>query len=110
MPDNDLEKIRGRIGRISDMLLEYLGRRMEVALEAEEEKRKTGLKIYDPKREATELARVVALAKKKKLPLDEEAAKAIFRSIFRQSRRLQGKQRRAALAAKKTTRKAVRHK
>jgi 3-deoxy-7-phosphoheptulonate synthase/chorismate mutase len=100
MPDNDLEGIRERIGRIDNMVLEVLTMRQQAASEAEKAKRKEGLEIYDPDREAAELARIVALAKKKGLPLDEEAIAAIFRPIFEQSRRLQEEQRREASAQK----------
>ncbi|HEC2155301.1 chorismate mutase [Staphylococcus delphini] len=89
MVTNDkINKYRERINLINLQILELLSSRGELAKKIGEEKRKLGLKVYDPKREEEIISQ---LLDQNRGPFDDEAIKDIFEEIFKASRDLQKK-------------------
>ncbi len=78
---------RDQIDRIDDEILCLLNRRARIALQLADEKRRRGLPVADPEREARVLAR---LSGRNGGPLSPEAIGTIYRAVMAEMRALQG--------------------
>jgi chorismate mutase len=81
-----LEKLRGKIDVIDRKLLPLLAQRAAHAQAIGSIKKKNGLPVYSPKREQNILTR---LCQKARPPLTSAAVCAIYKTIMRESRKLQ---------------------
>jgi len=81
-----LKDRRKKIDLIDRRLLKLLNQRLHVALEIGKIKKKTGEKVYDPKREKEVLRR---LKIKNRGPLKEKDLEKVFRTIMKVCRRFQ---------------------
>ncbi len=85
-PDAELDELRRRIDALDTALLELLAQRVEVVLEVAAFKRRRGLRVYDPARERTVLARLSALGR---APLTDGIVRHVFERIIDECRRLE---------------------
>lgn len=74
-----LDALRGEIDAVTDEIVRLLNRRLEIALAIGAEKRDRGLPLFDPAREAAQLARLVAANPG---PLTGEDLERIFRQVL----------------------------
>lgn len=81
-----VEALRQRIDDLDERLVELLSARAACALEVGREKKRLGLEIYQPSREADVLAHVQRVNRG---PLDDEAIKRLFERIIDEARRLE---------------------
>lgn len=79
----DLEKIRKKIDRVDERIIDLLNQRASLAMEIAKLKRKTGSPVYLPARENDILRKV---EKKNSGPLPGEALQNVFREIFSATR------------------------
>lgn len=89
-----LGELRGEIDRIDRDLVELLNRRADVSTRIGEIKKRHGLEVWSPAREAEVLDRAIA---NNRGPLPEETLRAIFRELMSGSRKLQQKMKVACL-------------
>lgn len=82
----DLGRIRRNIDEVDAVLVKLLNQRAKWALEIGEVKRRVGLAIYQPDREAEVLGRV---NDRNRGPLGREAIRRLFERIIDESRRLE---------------------
>jgi chorismate mutase len=86
-PDQDeIEKWRRRIDLIDGQLMSLLNSRSACAVEIGRIKRRLGLPVYSPEREAWILERVM---RENPGPLDPTAVKRVFERVIDESRRLE---------------------
>ncbi|PIQ82539.1 MAG: chorismate mutase [Candidatus Omnitrophica bacterium CG11_big_fil_rev_8_21_14_0_20_64_10] len=81
-----LQGLRERIDRLDDRLLTLLNRRADLSVRVGRIKREKGLPVVNRSREAGVLSRLV---RESRGPLTAASVRTIFRTIFRQSRKLQ---------------------
>lgn len=74
-----LDALRGEIDEVTDEIVRLLNRRLAIALAIGREKRDLGLPLFDPAREAEQLAR---LAAGNPGPLTDSDLERIFRQIL----------------------------
>jgi chorismate mutase len=87
--DDDLEELdswRRRIDRIDEQLMGLLNSRSACAVEIGKIKRRLGLGVYAPEREAWILERVM---RENPGPLDPTAVRRVFERVIDESRRLE---------------------
>ena len=84
-----LESLRDEIDRIDEVIVRLLDRRARCAFAIGRIKRELGLPIYEPKREATVIARVKELNIKLGGPLDEHGIARLYERIMDEARRIQ---------------------
>lgn len=77
---------RRQIDRLDEQILDLLNRRARIVLELAEEKRRRGLPVLDPEREAQVVAR---LQGRNRGPLSDEALRRIYRAVMAEMRALQ---------------------
>ena len=77
MPNNDLNALRARIDQLDENLVELLAHRFRVTDEVGRLKASTGLSAVDPEREASQEARLAALAAK------HSVSPAVVARVFR---------------------------
>ena len=82
----DIDAWRHRIDMIDEQLMRLLNSRSACAVEIGKVKRKLGLPVYSPEREAWILDRVM---RENPGPLDPTAVKRVFERIIDESRRLE---------------------
>jgi len=82
MPLEDVIKLRKKIDKINQQLLELLNRRASLVLELAEIKRQHNIEMYDPVREAEQ---VEALLAKNEGPFCDASISQLFTQIFRAS-------------------------
>ena len=87
--EKSIEKWRNEIDILDGELLRLLNKRARIASELGALKLSSGLPVYDGRRERQVLAR---LCESNPGPLDHESVSSIFRSIIRESRRLESLQ------------------
>lgn len=88
-PPEGLAAARARIDDIDRKLLALLSDRARIALEIAQIKRKSGLPIHNPRREAEVLATVAA---NNPGPLSEQSIRRIWERLFEEMRNLEGAQ------------------
>ena len=81
-----LDELRRRIDELDEQLVELLNERAACALEIGHEKKRAGLEIYQPAREAEVLGHVQRVNTG---PLDDGAMKRLFERIIDEARRLE---------------------
>lgn len=81
-----VDDYRRRIDDLDELLVRLLSARAACALEIGREKKRLGLEIYQPAREAEVLAHVQRLNTG---PLDNESIKRLFERIIDEARRLE---------------------
>lgn len=81
-----LQQLRKQIDRIDRRLLPMFNRRARLALRVGRLKKQQDRRLFDPSRERAILRR---LTDANRGPLSTGAVRAIYREIFRQSRRLE---------------------
>ena len=86
-----LERLRRSIDRIDLQLLRLLNRRAATALRIGRLKKQQGLPVFDGKREASVLQRLV---RSNPGPLPADAVQRIFRQVLKLNRRLQAQPKR----------------
>lgn len=84
-----LESLREEIDRLDEVIVRLLDRRARCAYAIGRIKRKRGLPIYEPQREATVIARVKELNIQLGGPLDEHAIARLYERIMDEARRIQ---------------------
>jgi chorismate mutase len=84
--DADIDGWRRRIDQIDGQLMQLLNSRSACAVEIGRIKRRLGLPIYSPEREAWILDRVV---RENPGPLDATAVRRVFERVIDESRRLE---------------------
>jgi chorismate mutase len=84
--DREIEQWRQRIDAIDEQLMRLLNSRSACALEIGRIKRRLGLPVYSPEREAWILERV---ARENPGPLDPTAVRRVFERVIDESRRLE---------------------
>ena len=82
----ELAKLRTKIDGIDRQVLGLLVQRAACSRKIGAIKKKNGLRVYSPKREQDILAR---LCKQSCTPLTSAAVRAIFKTVMRESRKLQ---------------------
>ncbi|HET6373579.1 MAG TPA: chorismate mutase [Candidatus Polarisedimenticolia bacterium] len=84
-PDDDrrIQELRRRIDDVDQRILDLLSERSRCALEIGEIKRRVGLALYDPEREASIVSQVV---RANRGPLPAEAVRRLFERILDESR------------------------
>lgn len=82
-----VERLRVEIGAVDQQLVELLARRVELARQVGEAKRRAGLAVLDPAREAAVVRRAGALARA--AGVDDEDVRYIFWHVIGLSRRAQ---------------------
>ena len=82
-----LDQIRKKIDKIDDQIIHLLVKRKACTLDVGKYKKENGLKIFQPKREQEVLKARSRLAKK--YGLDQGFIRDIFKSIFKDSRKIQ---------------------
>lgn len=85
-PVNRIELLRQEIDTIDEQLVRLLNARAACALAVGHEKRKAGMELYQPGREAEVLAHVQRLNSG---PLDNEAVRRLFERVIDEARRLE---------------------
>ncbi|ADV61304.1 chorismate mutase [Isosphaera pallida ATCC 43644] len=93
-PAEELARHRARIDELDHAIVELLNERAKAAIAIGEVKKKHGLEVWSPGREAEVLNRVLA---SNRGPLHEETLRSIFRELMSGSRKLQQKTRVACL-------------
>jgi chorismate mutase len=86
MSEEQIDRWRAQIDSLDTRVLSLLNRRAEIALRLGLGKRKAGLPLHDPRREAQVLA---SLAAQNSGPLGDDSVRNIFRRIIAESRRLE---------------------
>jgi chorismate mutase len=81
-----IEDLRRQIDDIDEQLVRLLNARAACALAVGREKKKTGMDVYQPGREAEVLAHVQRLNRG---PLDDGAMKRLFERVIDEARRLE---------------------
>ena len=81
-----VDGLRRRIDELDEMLVKLLSARAACALEVGRAKKRLGLEIYQPSREAEVLAHVQHVNPG---PLDDSAIKRLFERIIDEARRLE---------------------
>lgn len=84
--DPTISELRRKIDALDQRLLALIAERLEIVHEVGEEKRKKGLRVFDPAREELLLLRLIQTAP---APLDEQAVRNMFAAIVRECRRLE---------------------
>jgi chorismate mutase len=84
--EDEIEKWRRRIDVIDSQLMSLLNSRSACAVEVGRIKRRLGLPVYSPEREARILERVM---RDNPGPLDPAAVKRVFERVIDESRRLE---------------------
>ena len=87
IPIKDIGKRRKKIDSLDLRLLGLLNKRLSIALEISEIKKRMGLKIYDPLREKEVIKR---LASRNRGPLKKGDVGRIFSTLMRISRKSKG--------------------
>jgi len=87
IPIKGIGKRRKKIDSLDLRLLGLLNKRLSIAREISEIKKRMGLKIYDPLREKEVIKR---LASRNRGPLKEEDVRRIFSTFMRISRKSKG--------------------
>jgi chorismate mutase len=82
----DIDDWRREIDEIDEQLVELLNRRSQCAIEIGRIKRKLGLPIYSPEREAEVIRHVLSLNGG---PLEPQAMRRLFERIIDESRRVE---------------------
>lgn len=77
-----LEEVRDRISEVDRDIVELLGKRLELVVEANREKVKTGQPVHDEERVGEVLEEITDLATE--MGLDSHAVKEIFEIIIEQ--------------------------
>jgi len=85
-PSEEIDVLRKQIDEVNAQLLRLLSQRAELVLRVAELKRQTGLPMYDPVREAEELAEVLP---RNSGPFSDATIKHLFNEFFRASLDLQ---------------------
>lgn len=85
-PLTRIEQLRREIDAIDEQLVRLLNARAACALAVGQEKKRAGLEIYQPTREADVLAHVQRLNAG---PLDDGAVKRLFERVIDEARRLE---------------------
>lgn len=85
--DREIDRLRRKLGKIDLELLDLLSRRMEVARDIGEWKRRNGLSIFDPIREEAVIAHLI---QRNPGTLSARAIRGIFLEIFSSARSQQG--------------------
>ena len=86
MNTREIDEWRRRIDAIDEQLMRLLNSRSACALEIGRIKRRLGLPVYSPEREAWILERV---ARENPGPLDPTAVRRVFERVIDESRRLE---------------------
>jgi len=81
-----VEELRHRIDELDDALVRLLNARAACALEVGRAKKRLGLEIYQPSREAEVLAHVQGINRG---PLNDAAIRRLFERIIDEARRLE---------------------
>jgi chorismate mutase len=81
-----IEDLRRRIDELDELLVRLLNARAACALEVGRAKKRLGLEIYQPSREAEVLAHVQRINPG---PLDDESMKRLFERVIDEARRLE---------------------
>ncbi|MFH1075746.1 MAG: chorismate mutase, partial [Pseudomonadota bacterium] len=85
--DAPLQKLRQRIDKIDESLLQLLGKRMGIAKDIGEAKGRIGISAYQPEREEEVITRLIKANENKSL--DRDAIRRIFSEVMSCSRALQ---------------------
>ena len=85
-PLTRIEELRRQIDAIDEQLVRLFNARASCALAVGQEKKRAGLEIYQPTREADVLAHVQSLNAG---PLDDGAVKRLFERVIDEARRLE---------------------
>ena len=83
----DLDALRAEIESVDAAIVALVGRRQALAREIGEHKRRLGMPVLDPPREAAVVRRVAELARQNGVP--EEAVRELFRRLMAVSRAAQ---------------------
>ncbi|VVM07574.1 hypothetical protein MAMC_01703 [Methylacidimicrobium cyclopophantes] len=86
-PKNEIERLRRRLDEVDHRILALLNRRMEIAKQIGERKRREAQLIFDPIREEAVIADLI---QRNPGSLSEQGIRAIFQEIFSSSRAQQG--------------------
>lgn len=86
MADLDIDDWRKEIDLIDERLVELLNRRSQCAIEIGRIKRRLGMQMYSPEREAEVFNHVVGLNGG---PLEPDAVRRLFEMIIDESRRIE---------------------
>jgi chorismate mutase len=81
-----IERLRGNIDTVDEVLVKLLNQRARWALEIGRVKKRVGLAIYQPDREARVVAHVCRVNRG---PLEPDAVQRLFERIIDESRRLE---------------------
>ncbi|MGM9906130.1 chorismate mutase [Lactobacillus sp.] len=82
----DLSKLREQIDQADQDLVKALVKRYDLVMEVGRLKREKGQAVFDPKREAQVLDKVMGLAQR---PEYEAALRAVYQEIMDQAKRLE---------------------
>ena len=85
-PLTRIEELRRQIDEIDEQLVRLLNARAACALAVGQEKKRAGLEVYQPAREADVLTHVQRLNAG---PLDDGAVKRLFERVIDEARRLE---------------------
>ncbi len=83
---SDIHSLRAEINDINGKILSLISRRGEIVKKIGLEKKKLGVDIFDPFREAEQTSEILS---NNKGPFSNESIERIFRSIYSESRKLQ---------------------
>lgn len=86
---NEIEKIREKIDRLDRKIVDFLNKRVRLAIQLRDLKKKKNLSIFDPSRENIILSEIKKLASP---PLKGEDLERIYREIISVTRNLEEKQ------------------
>src|ERR687896_757713 len=84
----ELEAVRAEIERVDEAIVFLIDERLRLARRIGELKRKAGLRVLDPSREAAVVRRAGALARDR--GLDDEAIREVFWRLIEMARTAQG--------------------
>jgi chorismate mutase len=84
--EKTMEDWRERIDELDQQLVRLFNERAQCAIEIGHIKRRLGLEVYSPRREAQVIANVTAANRG---PLDAEAIKRLFERVIDESRRIE---------------------
>ncbi len=85
--NKNIQKLRTKINNIDAKILELLSERFEISKKIGREKKKSGLPLYDPKRELTALKKRQITGIKSNIDL--KFVNKLFRLIFKYSKKVQ---------------------
>jgi chorismate mutase len=85
-PDADLARLRRNIDAVDEVLVKLFNQRAKWALEIGRVKKRAGLAIYQPQREAEVVAHVVGANRG---PLDSGAVQRLFERVIDESRHVE---------------------